>query len=156
MQNEIDTFNPLCDGKTHIRISPMADTELGKKLDIGAKIDIVHPYHGYFASLLAYWVWISEGGIIDSVRYIHQSNMIKTSLSLVRCKSIGKDDVIAMLEYWLVNTPDIKRQLCESNLPIVAYDDLKLGPKNYHIIERHDLNWYVDAIIELRSKLSVK
>lgn len=153
MKQEEIIFDPSCDGKTHIRISPMAATDLGKKLSIGAKVDIIHPHHGYFASLLAFWVWINEGGMVDSVRNIHQSNLIRTTLSLVRNKDIGKEDVISMLYHWIDNSPDIRQQLCKTTLPFVAYDFLRLGPDNYHVIQRPDLQWYVDALNLARSRV---
>lgn len=153
MNTNYVNINPKLDGKTHIRVSPMAKTKLGQMLDIGANIDVVHPAHGRFSSLLAYWVWLADGGVTDAVRNIHQGDRIRTNTRLVIDRNLCKDEVVSLLEYWIKTNPEVRQLLMSCNLPIVAYDDLRLGPDNYHVIHRDDIEWYIDAVIRIKNEL---
>jgi hypothetical protein len=55
------TWNPLEDGVTHCNCYSKGRTPLGRALSNFAKFPFIHPVHGHFASIEAFWYYIGTG-----------------------------------------------------------------------------------------------
>ncbi len=65
-------WNPNEDGLTHINVYSKGRTELGRWLSNFAYAPFNHPSDGYFASVEAYWYWLSTSHPQrDELRSLH-------------------------------------------------------------------------------------
>jgi len=69
----IEDFNysPIDDGVTHINVWSKGRTELGRLLSNFAHTPFKHPEYGHFASVEAFWYWLSLGQTNDELRGLH-------------------------------------------------------------------------------------
>jgi hypothetical protein len=143
----------LQDGVSHINVAPSGKTELGRLLYIGALRPFVDSQHGYFASVVAFWVWY-DSGQNDSLREIHHDNMIRSSFSGLPDRPGNRSEVIEVLRRSIDQDVKVRELLVSSTLPFVAYETISYGhrstPVNYELTDRR---WYVDALESIRQQL---
>lgn len=64
-------FDPSDDGVTHINVWSKGRTELGRLLSNFAHTPFKHPEYGYFASVEAFWYWLSLGQTNNELRGLY-------------------------------------------------------------------------------------
>ena len=67
----IKQYLPIDEGVTHINIYSKSKLELGKLLSNFAKTPFTHPVYGEFASVEAFWYWLSTGKKHDSLKKLY-------------------------------------------------------------------------------------
>ncbi len=114
-------FNPDEDGVTHINISSIAKTELGKLLDVNAQCHINHPDLGTFQCLGGLWYYIS-GDRDDSFRTVYGKKCVVKGKKTPRKYIDGFKTIIAEAT-WIkvILNPNIMNLLMQSELPLVSY-----------------------------------
>ena len=157
-------YNPDEDGVTHINIYSRGHTELGKLLSNFAHTPFHHPVHGYFASIEAFWYWLSTGGNRNELRALH-GYQAKEAGKVVReeIKKLGG----------LVEVPDFKAQikkaiLCKveqneslkealkiSVLPLTHYYVWGEKP-NIKVSQPGDFAWIYEYVSDIRNWLNGK
>lgn len=141
------------DGVTHICVGPNGKTSLGRLLYIGAHRPFVDPQYGFFASVIAFWVW-HDSGKNDSLREIHHDNMIRSSLSGLPDLPGNRQEVLAVLRRSIEQDATLSDLLANSELPLMAYETIeyegRAAPVSYPLPDRE---WYVRALEEIRADL---
>jgi hypothetical protein len=141
------------DGVGHINVAPNGKTELGRLLYIGALRPFVDPQYGYFASIVAFWVWY-DSGQNDSLREIHHDNMIRSSFSGLPDLPGNRAEVIEVLKRSIDQDPKALALLENSSLPLVCYETInyegRAHPVSYELTDRE---WYVNALETIRQGL---
>lgn len=128
-------YSPEDDGVTHINVYSRAKTELGQLLSNFAHTPFIHPKDGYFASVEAYWYWLSlSDGVNDT------ENVSLRNLYGYRAKEIGRilrkkaeecgcerkvEDFEARIKKAILckieQNDDVKKLLKECTLPLTHY-----------------------------------
>lgn len=143
----------LQDGVGHINVAPNGKTDLGRLLYIGAHRPFVDPQYGYFASIVAFWVWY-DSGQKDSLREIHHDNMIRSSFSGLPDRPGNRAEVVEVLKRSIDQDPQAKALLKESTLPLLSYETINYEGRGsavtYELIDRR---WYVEALESIRRQL---
>ena len=116
-------LNPAQDGQTHINIYSKGRTALGRGLSNFAYTPFTHPRDGRFASIEAYWYWLSTGSVNDTLRPLH-GYTAKTE-----GRKSGPKVLVNEFEYqieWAIyeklwQTPALNIALANSTLPFTHY-----------------------------------
>ena len=140
------------DGITHICISPKAATELGRKLYIGAAMNINHPELGNFKSIIAYWLWLSNNKL-DLLREIHHESLIASSWVGLSTDIVYRTHVKDFMQYVFINDTGIFNMLRFSTLPFVSYEIVKFKTQDHieeHIYPLSSREWYDMAVEDIR------
>jgi hypothetical protein len=141
------------DGVTHICVGPNGKTTLGRLLYIGAHRPFVDPQYGFFASVIAFWVWY-DSGRHDSLREIHHDTMIRSSLSGLPDIPGNRQEVMGVLNRSIKQDTTLATQLAQSTLPLVAYETIEYegrqAPVSYPLPDRE---WYVHVLEKIRHEL---
>lgn len=146
--------HPRTDGLDHIWVSANGRTELGRSLHIGAYRPFHHPRDGYFASIIAYWIWL-DSGRVDGVRDLHHGNLLRTSLAGLVKNNGHRTQVRDAVLYSITENDKIAKQLQESHLPLYVYEYLNDGFQEM-TYELADREWYVRELERIRRHLQAK
>ena len=118
----IKQYLPIDEGVTHINIYSKSKLELGKLLSNFAKTPFTHPVYGEFASVEAFWYWLSTGKKHDSLKklYGYKAKVEGKTFERVTIDNF-KEELIFVLQCKLDQNPFIGKLLSEATLPIVHY-----------------------------------
>lgn len=157
-------YDPKDDGVTHINIYSRGHTELGKALSNFAHTPFHHPIHGYFASIEAFWYWLSTGGQRNELRALHGYQAkeagkvvreeVKKFGGLVQVKDFKaqiKKAILCKVE----QNEQLRLDLKASTLPLTHYYVWGEQP-NVKVSQPGDFAWIYEYISDLRNWLNGK
>lgn len=157
MTDDIIEYNPDEDGITHINAANKGKTKLGKSMSNFGHFPFVHPKHGSFWCVEAYWYWILTGKQFDELRTIsrYPSKQLGDELLKANPREHGfteeeQEDILEALRCKLRQNKDLLNMLVKSDLPIVHYNWYGKDGK-YKIYMYPDYQWFVDEIIRIRT-----
>lgn len=144
------------DGITHLCVGPNGKTPLGRLLHIGAHRPFVDPQCGFFASIVAFWVWF-DSGRNDALREIHHGNMIRSSMCGLPDLAGNRQEVIQVLKRSIVQDVALADQLSKTTLPLLTYETIayegRSEPVSYPLPDRE---WYTGALEQIRTDLQAR
>mgnify|MGYP005811490687 CR=1 FL=1 len=149
-QQNKPVYDPINDGVDHIWLSPKGRTALGQKLFIGAHRRFLDPTHGWFSSIMAFWLWF-DSGRVEGLRDIHHENMLRSSMFGLKDTPGNRTEVCRVLRASILNDPQLCDLLRTSTLPFAAYEVVKYPLRNEDVIyPLLDREWYVNALEDIR------
>lgn len=132
------------DGVDHIRVHQQGNTWIGRQLEIGAENAFTHPLYGWFASVLAFQLWLVYKD--DLLRTITSSSITSTTVShdhnINNFYGLSQEALTIMLEH----NPTVHTTLRQTTLPLVYYDVIK---DQVFVVTKYQ--WYIDHLNALRS-----
>lgn len=141
------------DGVSHICVGPDGKTELGRLLYIGAHRPFVDPQYGFFASVVAFWVWY-DSGKNDALRSIHHDDMIRSSFSGLPDRQGNRQEVIQVLRRSILQDDHLSTLLKQSDQPMMAYEVIDYSGRDRPMVyPLPDREWYVRALEDIRREL---
>lgn len=157
-------YDPKDDGVTHINVYSKGKTDLGRALSNFAHLPFHHPIHGYFASIEAFWYWLSTGGQRNELRalYGYQAKEagrvvreeLKKNGGLVDVKDFKaqiKKAILCKIE----QNEALRIDLKASTLPLTHYYIWGDQP-NIKVSQPHDFAWIYKYISDIRDWLNGK
>lgn len=115
-------LNPAEDGITHINIYSKGRISLGRGLSNFAHTPFTHPRDGRFASIEAYWYWLSTGSQYGVLRPLH-GYAAKTEGR--KYPKVPVNDFEYQIEWAIYEklwqTPALNTALANSTLPFTHY-----------------------------------
>ena len=117
-----NTYLPIDEGVTHINIYSKSELELGKLLSNFAKTPFTHPVYGEFASIEAFWYWLSTGKQHDGLKklYGYKAKVEGRTFERITVDNFQTELTFA-LQCKLDQNPYIGELLSKTTLPIVHY-----------------------------------
>lgn len=118
------TLNPEEDGITHINVYSKGKTKLGQSLSNFAYSPFTLKEHGRFASVEAYWYWISTGKQHDHLRNLFgwKAKEEGKKLEVVPMKEhIFQTYIRSAIQAKLMQNKGILNELIDSSLPLTHY-----------------------------------
>ena len=117
-----NTYLPIDEGVTHINIYSKSKLELGKLLSNFAKTPFTHPVYGEFASIEAFWYWLSTGKQHDSLKklYGYKAKVEGKTFERITVDNFQTELTFA-LQCKLDQNPYIGELLSKTTLPIIHY-----------------------------------
>lgn len=156
---EMIVYRPEDDGITHINVWSKAKTELGRLLSNFANTPFDHPKYGYFASVEAFWYWLSAGKQNNQIRslYGYQAKKVGRLLrdeikekgqweNLPNFEAEIKKAILCKIE----QNPKLAEALKNSILPLTHYY-VWGDPPNYRLTIPTEYNWihgYISLVRE--------
>lgn len=117
------------DGITHINISILGNTELGKQLAHFSPIGFTHPHYGPFNSMEGFWHYINSVSRDDKLRHLIGRSAKKHSKTLTKTKVVGFQEIIKEANFYRIEqNPELKKMFVESSLPFDYYYYYNNGP----------------------------
>lgn len=154
--HEIDgkSYRYETDGIDHINVYSKGKTHLGRLLTNFAHRPFNHYKDGYFASVEAYWYWLSSGKTHDEIRPLHGFDCKKIGKTLPRIETEDFECHIkkAILES-IEQNEAVKSLLRDNTLPLAHYYVYGAGYTAKHIyLPQYD--WIIDYLNEIREYLN--
>lgn len=157
-------YDPAEDGITHINVYSKAATELGRKLTNFAQTPFEHPRDGFFASVEAYWYWLSLGSCHNELRSLHGMNAKATGKAIR--EELEKNGSIEPVENFeakikkailckIEQNHDIRDALKVSTLPLTHYY-VWGTPPNISVTNPMKFSWIHEYISDIRDYLNGK
>lgn len=116
--------DPAKDGIDHLNVYSKGKTQLGRDLSNFAHLAIEHPDHGFFASMEAYWYWISTGMMHDSLRRLYSASA-KTAGQMLAPVKLDPEKFQALicdgLKLKIMQNRKLRDELKKSHLPLRHY-----------------------------------
>lgn len=148
------TPNPEMDGIDHINVYSRGKTDLGVALSNFAHIAIQHPKYGFFASLEAFWYWVSTGKKHDDLRRLYGSTA-KTAGIRHNPVKIDESEFANLIQDALRLKVAQNRKLCEalkkSDLPLRHY--FVYGNNPPVVREQRKHMWQMQCLENIRTAL---
>ncbi len=146
-------YTPDKDGVDHINVMSRSRTTLGKQLSNFALSPFKHPKYGEFASIEAFYYWLSTGRRHEHLRSLYGIHAKKAGKELERvyCENFQKE-IIEAICIKIKQNPALARALANNNLPLAHYYWFGTihNCKIYNVPE-HD--YMIQALEELKDKL---
>lgn len=154
MTHNQTTPNPEEDGVTHINIYSRGRTELGKWLSNFAHLPFRHPQHGYFASVEAFWYYVSTGFKHESLRRLYGA-FAKTAgqqFPRVKLEEANFQELICeAITCKVEQHPKLLEALLENTLPLRHYYVFGHGVQS-KVREKPEYDWQIRHLEALVSK----
>ena len=156
-------IKPAEDGVTHINVYSRGNTELGRLLSNFAHTPFAHSEYGDFASVEAFWYWLSLGKAHDELRplYGFKCKQKGKELKANGAKEVHVDDFEIQIKKALLlkveQNHHLAKLLKESNLPLMhyyVYGNNLTDPSRYKIIHIDKFNWITDYLGVVRLYLN--
>ena len=156
-------IKPSEDGVTHINVYSRGRTELGRLLSNFAHTPFIHPEFGEFASVEAFWYWLSLGKVHDELRplYGFKCKQKGKELKANGAKETHVDDFEIQIKKALLlkveQNHHLAKLLKESSLPLMhyyVYGNNLTDSSKYKIIHIDKFNWITDYLDTVRLYLN--
>lgn len=139
------------DGKDHINIHSMGNTELGKLLSHFAHTPFTHEYFGPFYSIEGFWYFARSGFdelVGNRLRYLsgYRAKQMGRQLSYKWYKEF-KEDIIAANYQKIIQNDELSKMFVESKLPFDHY--YTFGP-NSLLVTPQSAAWLVEGFEDIR------
>lgn len=148
------TPNPEFDGIDHINVYSRGRTALGQELSNFAHVPFNHPKYGFFASVEAFWFWVSTGMKHDDLRRLYGAT---AKAAGIRKNPVKIDDhqFSILIQDALRLKVAQNRKLCEaikkSELPFRHYFVYGNNPPVVREQRKHD--WQMKCLEAIRETL---
>ncbi len=146
--------DPEMDGVDHINVYSKARTELGKQLSNFAHIPFSHPAFGFFASMEAYWYWLSTGKQHDSLRRLYGATAKTAGIRLTPVKmdeTQFRNLIEDGLRLKVVQNAKLCQALRKSTLPLRHYYVYGNTPPVVNEQRKHQ--WQMECLEAIRATL---
>lgn len=148
------TPNPEMDGVDHINVYSRAKTQLGQDLSNFAHVPIHHPKYGFFASVEAFWYWVSTGRQHDSLRRLYGATAKTAGIRLNPVK-IDETEFVNLIQDALrlkvAQNPKLRDALKKSTLPLRHYFIYGTNPPMVREPRKHV--WQMQCLENIRTAL---
>lgn len=149
MKEPNDHWEPLNDGVDHINVYSKAATHLGRMLTNFAKSRFEHSAVGSFASMEAYYYYVSTGKQHEELKQLYGYRAKVEGRKYVRVYCEDFDQVMLEgLECKVLQNPYLATKLMESDLPLVHY--YVYGGK---AVFPTGNSWLVEGLTDIRDRL---
>ena len=146
-------YGPMTEGQDHINVFSRSRLELGRMLSNFALSPFEHPVYGRFASVEAFYYWLSTGMQHQQLKslYGYEAKQIGSKFPKVPHPSF-QDEIITALRLKIEQNERLAEMLRDSRLPIVHY--YYYGSiNNCKVQELPEHHSMTDAIGEVRAEL---
>lgn len=155
-------FNPEDDGLTHINVYSKGKTILGRSLSNLAWAMFEHQTDGFFASVEAYWYWLSLGSCHDELRALYGYKAKKAGRAIR--EEMEKSGCLPTVENFnakikkaillkIEQNPEILDELKASTLPLTHYYVWGDAP-NVKVTYPKKFAWIHEYISDIRDYLN--
>lgn len=142
------------DGVDHLNVFSRGRTQLGQDLSNFAHIAINHPKYGFFASLEAYWYWISTGKRHEELRRLYGSTA-KTAGIRHNPVKVDEAEFVNLIQDGLrlkvAQNPKLRDALKKSTLPLRHY--FVYGNNPPVVREQRKHMWQMQCLENIRTAL---
>ena len=152
-------IKPSEDGITHINVYSKGSTELGRLLSNFAYTPFRHPTYERFASVEAFWYWLSLDKKYDQIKPLFGYKCKQTARELIANGAVRvsiddfKEQIKEAITLKLQQHPGIVKLLKDTKLPLThyyVYGKIMADPDKYKIIFPKDSEWILDHIETFR------
>ena len=163
MPSELDEYvhqplapmvDPNDDGLTHINIYSRGKTQLGRWMSNFTHSPFTHPRYGQFASMEAYWYWISTGMQHDDLRRFYGATAKSVGIRHLPVKiddETFKNHIRDALRLKIAQNKKLCEAMRQSTLPFRHYYVHDGNPPMVNEPKRH--LWQMEALEEIRACL---
>lgn len=142
------------DGVDHLNVYSKGRTLLGQQLSNFAHLAINHPKHGFFASVEAYWYWVSTGLQHDSLRRLYGATA-KTAGIRFNPVKMDESDFVNLIQDALrlkvAQNPKLREAMKKSTLPFRHYFVYGSNPPLVRESRKH--MWQMQCLENIRKNL---
>lgn len=149
-----DKADPKNDGVDHLNVYSKGRTALGRELTNFAHVPFNHPDFGFFASLEAYWYWISTGMQHDDLRRFYGATAKSVGIRHLPVKiddETFKNHIRDALRLKIAQNKKLCEAMRQSTLPFRHYYVHDGNPPMVNEPKRH--LWQMEALEEIRACL---
>jgi len=153
LSNDV-TPNPEHDGVDHINVYSRGRTPLGRALSNLEHIAINHPKYGFFASLEAFWYWVSTGMQHDDLRRLYGATAKSAGIRYIPVKMDESHFVNLIqdaLRLKVAQNPKLREELKKSDLPLRHY--FVYGNNPPVVREQRKHMWQMQCLENIRAAL---
>lgn len=146
--------HPEMDGVDHINVYSKGRTVLGQELSNFAHVAINHPQYGFFASMEAYWYWVSTGMQHNSLRRLYGATA-KTAGIRLNPVPIDESQFVNLMQDGLrlkvAQNPKLRLAVKKSTLPFRHYFVYGNNPPVVREPRKH--MWQMQCLEKIRTTL---
>lgn len=148
-------YDPKEDGLTHLNVWSKAQTELGRLLSNFAHTPFYHPKYGRFASMEAFFYWVSTGMVHDHLKDLYGYLAKKEGKKYPRVNVVKFDRLVSRaVVLKIIQTPELMLLLSECSLPLVHYYVYgNIENDKYAVVDRTEQDRWLLRSIEQARKL---
>lgn len=141
------TYKPNEDGVTHVNVYSKGKTQLGRLLTNFAFTPFKHPSYGHFASMEAFWYWLSTGMQHNKLRSLYGSSAKTVGRQLERVQNVRfEEEITQAIICKLEQTSEIQTLFKQTKpLPLAHYYVYGVGD-NARIIQKPEHAWQLDVM----------
>lgn len=147
---------PANDGVDHINVYSRGHTQLGQALSNFSHYAIDHPKYGFFASLEAFWFWLSSGKQHNDLRRLYGSSARTLGLKKLRV-DMDKDEfereIGDAIRLKISQNRQLAQALKKSTLPFRHYYVYGTNPPV--IREKSAHKWQMELLEQIRTDLKL-
>lgn len=147
--------DPKRDGIDHINVYSKGATQLGQDLSNFAHVPFEHPDHGFFASMEAYWYWLSTGKQHDNLRRLYKATAKAAGIRLPKVEmdpELFRSLICDGLKLKIMQNRKLRDELKKSHLPFRHYFFYGSAP-NWVIKEKADHRYQMECLESIRKAL---
>jgi hypothetical protein len=146
-------YTPDKDGIDHINLYSKSRTVLGRQLSNFAHSPFKHPEYGEFASVEAFYYWLSTGKSHDHLRSLYgiHAKTAGQELEKVICTNF-ENEIVQAIRLKIKQNPMLAQVLAESTLPLAHYYWFGII-SNCKVCELPEHDYMVEALEQLRTEL---
>lgn len=142
------SFDPANDGVDHLNVYSKGRTELGQLLTNFAFTPFKHPVHGHFASMEAFWYWLSTGMQHNQLRRLYGASAKMAGKRLPRVPHANfQQEIQDAIRYKIEQTPRILQLFKKSApLPLAHYYVYPYGTTPARVVNKPEHSWQLETM----------
>jgi hypothetical protein len=140
--------DPAKDGVEHLNVYSKAKTELGQMLSNFAFTPFKHPQYGHFASMEAFWYWLSTGKKHDNLRRLYglSAKMAGRKLDRVESKTF-REEICEAIQLKIAQSYEIQSHMKSTiPLPLLHYYVYPYGTTHGRVVPKPEHTWQLEPV----------